>query len=99
MPTLSVSGLNYATDRVSIDATGSAVTTNYPAKTFLVKNVGGQCYLKRDSTVADGDAYIMDDGEMISFDLKLDYSTTDGVTIGFFKALSGTVTLHLVIGY
>lgn len=99
MPILSVSGLNYATDRLSIDSTGSAVTTNYPVKTFLIKIIGGTCYLKRDSTVDDGDAYILDDGEMISFDLKLNYNTVDGTTIAFLKAVGATVTAHVVIGY
>ena len=97
---LAIAGYNYQTDRVEIDSTGAAVTLPVPSSSFLVKCVGGQCYIKRSSSVADGDAYIMDDGETLNLDMKLEYNTTDGiVTIGFFKAVSATVTLHIIAGY
>lgn len=100
MPILAVAGLNYATDRYTIDSTGEAITTGYPVKTFLIKCAGGQCYFKRSSTVADGDAYILDDGESVYFDLKLDYSTANGgVSLCFLKAVSGDVTINIILGY
>ena len=100
MPTLVVSGLNFATSKNSIDSTGSTITSAYPVKSVLIKCVGGQCYFRRDSSVADNDSYVMEAGELITLDLKFDYlSSGVGVTICNLKALSGIVTIYMVIGY
>lgn len=63
---ITFSGLKYLTDRLSITTAGSAVTSSAKAKVFLIKITGGQCYFKRDSSIADADAYIIDDGDWIS---------------------------------
>ena len=99
MPVPSVSGYNFTTDRQTINSTGATINFTVPAKTFLIKIIGGQCYLKRDSSVADGDAYILDDGEMISFNLQLEFNTTDGVNLCFLKAVGADVEAHFVIGF
>ena len=97
---VSLSGFNWTSDRVEIDATGAAITSPYPVKSFLVKSVGGQCMFKRSSTIADADAYIIDDGETIGMNIDLTFNSDDAAcTIGFFKSVSGTVTIHVLLGY
>lgn len=97
---LSISGINYLTDQVAIDATGANIPIARTVKSILIKCVGGQCMLKRDSTTADGDAYVIDDGETLGFNIQFPWTTdVASVNIGFFKAVSGTVTIHVVTAF
>ena len=100
MPTLQVVGQDYTCFNQTVNTNGSTITTGYPVKTFLVKAVGGEVLVKRNSTDGGTSVYLMEDRETIGFDLKMPWSsTTNTAPLGTFTAVEGSVVLYFMVGY
>ena len=82
-----------------MNSTGTGYTFTLPVASVLIKCSGGQCYFKRSSSIADGDAYVMDDGETINLDVAFPFDTPDGSSPFFLKAVSVDVTINLIMAY
>ena len=96
----SIIGTNFSTKVFTIDATGTTITTPYTCKSFLLKASGSGIRVRKSSSDAAGDAYIMDDGEILNWDLRLRIPQADNFcTVGFFDTDSGSATLYMVVAY
>lgn len=100
MPAFSVVGRDFTTKQYTISTVAQSITTPYPCKSFLIKAVGSGIRMRKTSADAAGDAYIMDDGETLNFDLSLAFPIASSTsTIGYFDTASGSATLYLIVAY
>ena len=96
----SVVGRDFATKVFSITTAGTTVTMPQTVKTFLLKASGGDIRMRKNSTDAVADAYLINDGEALNLDMRLPYPITDNFsTIGYFDMASGSATLYVIVGF
>ena len=93
-------GSEFATKAFTIDSTGTLITSTFTVKSFLVKAVGAGIRMRWRSTDSAADAYLMDDGESLNFDVRPRFPIGDNFsTIGFFDTASGSATLLMIVAH
>lgn len=98
MPTFSVSGRTFITKVFTAITAGTAISLTVPVKTITIKPKGGDIRIKRQASDSDADGFYVNDGESLSLDLALPYST-DTATFGVAFTDAGSVTFYVIAGY
>lgn len=99
MPTFQASGRRGLTKVFTASVSpGTTLTFPVPVKTFIIRPVGGPIQFKFNSTDADADAFPINDGEAMQFDLSLAYPIVSNVaTIGVI--IGNSISTYVAIGY
>lgn len=98
MPTFHASGRTFITKLFTATQSGTSLTLTVPVKTITIRPRGGTIRVKRNSTDSSTDGFYLDDGESLSLDLSLPYST-DTSTFGTLFTDTGTVNVYVIAGF
>lgn len=99
MPNYQASGRSGLTKVFTAVATpGTVVTFAVPVKTFIVKPVGGNITFRFNLTDADADAFPIEDGAALQFDLSTAFPiATNIATLGYVNGPN--VSVYVCVGF
>ena len=100
MPTMAVVGRSGITKAFAAAATpGTTISLVVPVKSFIIKPVGGNITFKFDTTETDANAFPINDGEALQFDLSLAYPNSTNVAVLGYAIGAASVTVYVCAAY
>lgn len=81
---------------IAVVSPGTTISFSYPVKSFVIRPSGANVYFKFLSTDADGDAFLIQDGESLQCRIASTFPWgTQSTTVGYVFTSSGTTTVYV----